>query len=515
MPRHALLAVLFLAAPASPVEPPPALEFAPVAGLERAEGATALAFDARRDRLAVGDAAGVYVREADGRVRRALGSGPVLDLAFTPEGGLLAATERGLYEIGVDRRVRRHALGPGAAGRPRRIAVSPLGWWVATEGGVHAGTPGGPLRPLDGALPGGEATALAWDASEARLHAILAGDLYAIGLDFGPGGPTVVGVARAPLAGAGGAPLDLTRDPETGAVWLLRERALAVWRDGAWASSPLALPPGVEPLRLASGGGVRWIASDAGLLVPTAEGRFERAAGGVGRAAASAVVAVGARVHAATLRGVYAGAPRRAPIAGAAPSASQLPDFSDEPPVEAVHRVALRYLDLGAGRFASLQERVRRRRLLPELEIGGEYGGFRARDRDQDDVVFSSGDRHLLVDRLAERGRDFEVGASLRWDLSGPVYDPEEIDVSKEVRELIELRDEVLDEINQLYFERRRVLLERARLAEPDGAEGDRLRLRAAELAAGLDAWTGGWWSRQHRADPNPPRPVVPPEDRP
>ena len=65
------------------------------------------------------------------------------------------------------------------------------------------------------------------------------------------------------------------------------------------------------------------------------------------------------------------------------------------------------------------------------------------------------------------------------------------------MRELIELRDEVLDEINQLYFERRRVLLERAQLEDPTGLEAERLALRAKELAAGLDAWTGGWWSRQ------------------
>jgi hypothetical protein len=87
-----------------------------VPGLERAEGAAALAFDAALGRLAVGDARGVWLREADGRVRRALGSGPVHDLAFTAEGALLAATERGLYQIGVDGRVARRSLGPGGAG---------------------------------------------------------------------------------------------------------------------------------------------------------------------------------------------------------------------------------------------------------------------------------------------------------------------------------------------------------------------------------------------------------------
>ena len=70
-------------------------------------------------------------------------------------------------------------------------------------------------------------------------------------------------------------------------------------------------------------------------------------------------------------------------------------------------------------------------------------------------------------------------------------YHPEEIDVSKEAREVIELRDDVLDEVNQLYFERERARLELESLSH-DTQQAERLRLRAAELAAGLDAWTGG-----------------------
>jgi len=71
----------------------------------------------------------------------------------------------------------------------------------------------------------------------------------------------------------------------------------------------------------------------------------------------------------------------------------------------------------------------------------------------------------------------------------------------------------VLDEINQLYFERQRVLLERARLSDPAGPEAERFALRARELAAGLDAWTGGWWSRQ--VELLSPRPTGPEEERP
>jgi hypothetical protein len=48
-------------------------------------------------------------------------------------------------------------------------------------------------------------------------------------------------------------------------------------------------------------------------------------------------------------------------------------------------------------------------------------------------------------------------------------------------------------------------LLDAAREADPHAAA--RLALRAAELAAGLDAWTGGWWSAQLETS-SPQRPA-------
>jgi len=516
-----------VAAPAGPAAP----TFVPVPGLERAEGASALAADEARGRLAVGDARGVWLREGDGRVRRALGAGPVLDLVFTEAGALLAATARGLYEIGLDGRVTRRALGPGAAGRARRVLPTPAGLFVASDDGILAAPPHAPFRPLDGTLPEGETSALAWtpgDADAGRLWAIVAGDLFVATLAADVSGLRATSFARVPLAAQGGPPRDLLAGPE-GELLVLQAGALARRTSSGFETLPLALPPGVEPLRLARGAERAWIASDGGLLeAPALGGPWRRAGGAAGGAPASAVVATASRVFAATTRGVFAAdvsssgltdAPlpllqaERAARAEPERRKESEPQASEEPEIGAVQRAALRYLELGSDRLARLQRLVARRGLLPELSVRGDYGGIRARDEDHDDTVFASGDRYRLLDRAYERQRDFLVGATLRWDLGDTIYNAEEIDVSKEVRELIELRDEVLDEINQLYYERRRVLLERALLPDPASPEAERLALRARELAAGLDAWTGGWWSRQ--LEPFSPRATDPEEERP
>jgi ligand-binding sensor domain-containing protein len=514
----ALLALVAAGSAAAQETAAPPLRFAPLANLDRAQDSSALALDAARGRLAVGDARGVWLREADGRVRRALGSGPVHDLAFAAEGALYVATERGLYEIGLDGRVLRRPLGPGAAGRALRVLPTRVGVFVATGDGILAANSDGPFRPLDGALPGGEVTALAWapgDAGAGRLWAIVAGELHVASLAVDAGGLRNLGSSREPLASQGGLPIELSTLLPDAEVLVLRRSSLSLRTSSGFETRDLVLPPGVEATRLAFGAGRVWLASDGGLLEAAGPGGpWRRAEGTPGSAAASAVVGSGERIYVATSRGVFASEPIAANGPGVVLPVGHSPaELRFEPEVGAVQRAALRYLELGSDRLRRLERNVARRGLLPELTVHGDYGGFRASDEDHDDTVFSAGNRYQLLDRLNEHGRDFEVGAALRWDLGDTVYHPEEIDVSKEVRELIELRDEVLDEINQLYFERRRVLLERAQLPDAASAEAERLALRVRELAAGLDAWTGGWWSRQ--AEAPSPRTEQAQEDRP
>ncbi len=98
-------------------------------------------------------------------------------------------------------------------------------------------------------------------------------------------------------------------------------------------------------------------------------------------------------------------------------------------------------------------------------------------------------------DRDSDRDRELELQLTVSWDFGDIAYHPEAIDVSREAREIIELRDDVLDEITQLYFERRRVIA--ALALQPDSPTASEFKLRAAQLAAGIDAWTGGWFGRQ------------------
>jgi hypothetical protein len=487
------------------------------------EGASAVA--ALAGRQAVGDARGVVVRVAEERWSRVALRGGVRDLAWAEDGGLWIATGEGLLRL-LGGRLEERSPAPGDVNRnAMRVAVAHGSVAVATEGGVFWSRDGLRFERVEGLFgesassglafaardsapsdsppvpaPSAGASAVLWIAAERGLfRAALPPD----------------GVAQRVRAERVELPVDLRPAldvrVERGRVLALGRQAL-VESDGpgrAWLAHWPELPPGAVPTALEVAGDGLWIATDRGLATaPAPAGPWTRAPAPAGATPIFAVVEAGAELLAATSRGLLVGAREPgAEIASTArdaapPVASPPAAAACDPTIADVQRAVLAYADLRGDRVATLWWGVRRRALLPDLVLEADY----ARDtggRHAYDESFVSGDtRHLYdSDRFRDRGRDLAV--ALRWTLGDLLYHDEQIDVSNEARRVIELRDDVLDEVNQLYFDRRRALAAAAALAGSPEAESE--RLRAEELAAGLDGWTGGWFGTRAGAQPCPP----------
>ena len=457
------------------------------AGLERA---TALALEGGAGRLAAGGERGVAAGPLTGPLERALSRGAVRELHFA-RGALWAATDAGLWRI-EGRSVRSEVLAPGELSRSVRDLASAGDWLVAaTDAGVFASAAPGDWRRLS-ELPTGAALRVEAEP-DGVAWAVFEGALWRRGADGSARRVRTPGAAT----GEEGV-LDLFRDGQ-GALWVLRSRSLSV-RDpsGAWRSGAPTLPPGSAAHRLVVARGSVWIASDAGLLrAPGLSGPWQRAASPVGHRPVSALAGDAEHLLVATGAGLFR----------SGSEAERMPRLGEatrsDPPVREVHRVALRHLALEPSRMRELAQAVGRAAWLPELSVGVDYE--RGRDRRLDfDEAFVSGETRFLLDRDESRFRDTGVSLELQWDLGRVIFHPDRLDVSREARLVAQLRDDVLDELNQLYFERQRVLAELA--AGPADAQPAELRLRAAELAAGIDAWTGGWFSAQLRAGEAPPK---------
>jgi hypothetical protein len=468
----------------------------------------ALALDAQSGRLALGGERGVRVI-GGGREIEHVRAG-VRDLAFLPDGALLVATDDGVWRIAPDGRDTRETLGPGEVRRVARIAVGADGFAAAaTEAGVMLRDRAGRwARRIE--LPRAQATLVALRArgSDVELWSVVAGELWVSA--FPAAAPEREHPAQRvvlPESGSGALPIDVAFDLPEADVALVTESGFALRGDaGAWRMLRPSWPPGATPLRFGVARNLRALATASGLLLaPDLAGPWQRAGAPAGSDPSLALATSGGELVVATHREVLraddAGDSR--PPQDAIPAPALLPPPAPVgPDILAVQRAALAYLELQPGIANDMRARAERARWLPVVSF--RMGAERARSDGRGwDQSYVSGGLRNLYDEGHDRDQDLSLDLTLAWDLGDGVFNPDEVDVSRELRSVIALRDDVLDEVTQLYFERRRAL---AQLAQPASeAEAAALRLRSAELAAGIDAWTGGWFSRALRG-PDTPR---------
>ena len=524
------------------------------------EGALAVA--ASPDgRAAVGDGSGLRLRDARGVWRRLALSGAVRDLAYAPDGSLWIASDDGLHRLAGDRLETLVPAAGDAARRVLRVAPGARVVAVATEDGIFWSRDGRRFARVEGSF--GAFASRAEPEADEDSNTEAFGELEDA---FGDDGTPTVAASSARSDGELGIGLALAEPADPAApstLWIAAERGLfrarLDTRDGAarvrarsvrapaelrpaidvvlapggvvalgdgvllesdadggrWRVHRPELPPGARPVRLLATPDGLWIASDRGLVeAPRPGASWSRADEPAGTMPIAALASASGRVFAAGARGLLVGEAMPEPSASGAvgepPSSEAAPPrpvaATCDPPIAAVRRAVLTHLDLRGERTVRMWDGVNKRALLPVVTLDGSYASDRIRNDARDEAFISNGLR-VLHDRDRDSRRDRDVSLRLVWDLRDLVYHDEQIDVSTEMRRTIELRDDVLDEVNQLYFDRRRLLvaLDPERASSPEAIED---RLRAEELAAGLDAWTGGWFGPRAgtRACPGEPR---------
>ena len=156
--------------------------------------------------------------------------------------------------------------------------------------------------------------------------------------------------------------------------------------------------------------------------------------------------------------------------------------FKDEPEIKELQAAAIRYAQvIDPVRIENLRKQARLKAILPALSL------------DYDKTVTS------YINSSTTR---FEVGPpdwgfSLKWDLSDLIWSEQQRLIDSQVRLMIVLRNDILDEVNKLYFERRRVKIELAYLSPQEPRKIEEKKLRLEELTASLDALTGGFFSQR------------------
>jgi hypothetical protein len=175
-----------------------------------------------------------------------------------------------------------------------------------------------------------------------------------------------------------------------------------------------------------------------------------------------------------------------------------LAQFQGEPTIQQVHAWANDYANTSplqvqrwltqSVTFATLPEVTLEYRLQNDYDQGFEY-----QNADGADPV--AGDQVVAVSEDADQGQTQYYTVRLNWELDRLIMSSEKIRVINEAQDIVKLRDKVLAEATRLYFERRRLQVDRLLMPKTDVMARVKDELRLLELTANLDAITGGAFS--------------------
>ena len=148
-----------------------------------------------------------------------------------------------------------------------------------------------------------------------------------------------------------------------------------------------------------------------------------------------------------------------------------------EPSVGEIQEAVLFYNEVNPDKISKWRKNLKYRALFPEISV------------DYDKTIWGSSSGSYYVG-------PYDWGVNLKWDLADLIWNPSQTSIDTRSKLNTQLRLDILDEINRVYFERLRLKRELI-IMEMSEEELFKKELRLAELTAIIDAYTGGYLSQQ------------------
>jgi len=152
----------------------------------------------------------------------------------------------------------------------------------------------------------------------------------------------------------------------------------------------------------------------------------------------------------------------------------------DEIDYLSVQQMAIRYAEVSPEKITEWRKQAKCKALLPDFSLN-----------------YSK-----TISSYQSTTKDYVIGpndwsVSLGWNLGDLIYSSDQTTIDSRSKLMVDLRNDILDEVNRIYFERKRLLAELP--FEKDDSKRLTKELLVEELAARLDGFTGGGFSRAKR----------------
>jgi photosystem II stability/assembly factor-like uncharacterized protein len=164
--------------------------------------------------------------------------------------------------------------------------------------------------------------------------------------------------------------------------------------------------------------------------------------------------------------------------------------FSGEPGISDIHQAAIEYSEVSPDKIKWMRQAAKNQALIPEFSVNLDRDISRNINLDRG----GTSDPDFFIE--GPRDKKWSWGIGLNWDLSELVWSYHQTSIDVRSRLMVQLRNDILDEVTKLYFERLRLKHEIEQMPAKEKNQINLKQLRLAELTANIDALTGGYLSR-------------------
>lgn len=161
----------------------------------------------------------------------------------------------------------------------------------------------------------------------------------------------------------------------------------------------------------------------------------------------------------------------------------------EEPTILELQKVAIRYAEVSPEKITTWRRQAAMKALLPEIGVG--YGN------DVDGTVTAatlSGRTNYYIGP-DDTSRSWDVSA--KWDLGDLVYNSAQTSIDSRSKLMVQLRNDILADLNTAYFERKKLLKQLEKYQDKESPPYLEREYRIEELTGTIDGLTGGYLSRK------------------
>jgi hypothetical protein len=172
--------------------------------------------------------------------------------------------------------------------------------------------------------------------------------------------------------------------------------------------------------------------------------------------------------------------------------------FSHEPTIAEIRQAAIDYADVNPEKINQWKKAAARKAWLPDLNLDYDQN----KDWQSSTYFYSTSTQKYKDDDVTRRDDD-SWSVSLSWELGDLIWNSAQASIDNRSKLMVQLRDDILNEVTRLYYERRRLQVEM--LVSPPVDIKDRIEkeLRLQELTADIDSLTGSYLSKRLMRGPS------------